>query len=337
MDGFGGNSFRRANMFENMFGGLFDFPGLGDFGGYGSRRRGHDTVQRLQVPLEDFYHGKTYRQELRRTAVCKKCRGVGGRPGASVYCQPCSGLGAKVDLVHTQSGMVQPVQTTCFNCHGEGEYFIMRDRCPACHGRKMAVEKKTLEVPVEKGMRDGQRIVFRGEGEQALTDAEPGDFIIVVQQEPHATFSRHNDNLLVAKRVGLTEALCGFSFAVRHLDGRDTVITHPPGEVVYPGMVKKVVGAGMPKYGNPFEKGDLIVQFDVNMPDNNFVTEPQLKDLEGLLGRPPAEEVPEGEDVEEVSMVEYDPSQDRRPSGYAYHEDDNRTGHPGPGVQCAHQ
>lgn len=35
-------------------------------------------------------------------------------------------------------------------------------------GRKVVNEDKILEVHVDKGMRDGQKILFRGEGDQLV-------------------------------------------------------------------------------------------------------------------------------------------------------------------------
>lgn len=37
-----------------------------------------------------------------------------------------------------------------------------------------------------------------------------------------------------------------------------------------------VRGEGMPQYRNPFEKGDLYVKFDVQFPDNNWISPEKL-------------------------------------------------------------
>ena len=63
--------------------------------------------------------------------------------------------------------------------------------------------------------------------------------------------------------------LFGFTsyfFCLQHLDGRDLVIHHPPGNVIEPGSTKMVPGEGMPRYRSPFEKGELYIKFDVSFP-----------------------------------------------------------------------
>ena len=39
-------------------------------------------------------------------------------------------------------------------------------RCKKCNGRKVNRERKILEVSVDKGMEDGQKVTFSGEGDQ---------------------------------------------------------------------------------------------------------------------------------------------------------------------------
>ncbi|KAL9666682.1 hypothetical protein QQ045_001018 [Rhodiola kirilowii] len=40
--------------------------------------------------------------------------------------------------------------------------------CPTCKGEKVVQQKKVLEVHIEKGMRNGQKITFSGEADEAL-------------------------------------------------------------------------------------------------------------------------------------------------------------------------
>lgn len=46
--------------------------------------------------------------------------------------------------------------------------------------------------------------------------------------------------------------------------------------VCVPGCIRMVKGEGMPQYRNPFEKGDLYVKFDVQFPENNWISAEKL-------------------------------------------------------------
>lgn len=50
-----------------------------------------------------------------------------------------------------------------------GEVISERDRCPQCKANKITQEKKVLEVHVEKGMQQGQKIVFEGQADEAVS------------------------------------------------------------------------------------------------------------------------------------------------------------------------
>lgn len=43
-----------------------------------------------------------------------------------------------------------------------------------------------------------------------------------------------------------------------------------------PGSVRMVRAEGMPQYRNPFDKGDLYVKFDVQFPQNNWISPEKL-------------------------------------------------------------
>ncbi len=64
---------------------------------------------------------------------------------------------------------------------------------------------------------------------------EAGDVIIVLQEKEHEMFQRRGNDLFCTYNLGLTEALCGFEFTIKHLDARDLVIKNPQGQVIEPG------------------------------------------------------------------------------------------------------
>lgn len=130
--------------------------------------------------------------------------------------------------------------------------------------------------------------------------------IIILQQKEHELFTRNDNDLYCTNNLSLTEALCGFQFTLKHLDGRDLVINSPPGVVTSPGSVRCVVGEGMPFYRNPFEKGNFLVRFEITFPPENFAPPEDLQKLEKLLPPRPKIEIPTGEFVEEVDLEEFD-------------------------------
>ncbi|XP_023954720.2 dnaJ homolog subfamily A member 2 [Bicyclus anynana] len=328
-----GAGFPSDDFLGHFFGDIF---GMGGGGRGRGRARGEDTIHPLKVTLEDMYVGKTAKLQLSKNVICGPCKGVGGKPGAVVSCRDCHGQGLKVSYQQIGPNMTRQFQTRCPTCQGLGETINEKDKCPKCKGKKVLNETKILEVHVEKGMRENQKISFRGEGDQQ-PDTQPGDVIIVLQQKPHELFKRTGDDLLMEREITLTEALCGFEFVVKHLDGRDLLIRHSPGEVIKPGDLKGIQGEGMPQHKNPFEKGNLYIKFEVTFPENHFANEEELKKIESILPPRPVFVMPTGEDVEEVNMMEYTASERSRGREEAYASDDDEHMHAGPGVQCAHQ
>lgn len=150
------------------------------------------------------------------------------------------------------------------------------------------VERASVEVHIEKGMKDDQRLVFKGQGDQ-MPGALPGDVVVVLQQEKHAVFQRKGADLIMKKDITLYEALAGVKFTITHLDGHKFSVVSKPGEVISPGMLKQVADEGMPVFGHSQVKGVLFVQFDVSFPERVELTEGMRKVLSGILPAPAPE------------------------------------------------
>ena len=116
--------------------------------------------------------------------------------------------------------------------HADAEYPSAGDQCGACKGKCLISEKKTFEVHIEPGMKQGARIVLRGEAGCSEPGLAPGDVVLVVQQKEHETFKRVNVDLVVERKISLMEALCGATLHIKHLDGRVLKIQTPPGACV---------------------------------------------------------------------------------------------------------
>ncbi|RZF34682.1 hypothetical protein LSTR_LSTR002764 [Laodelphax striatellus] len=327
---FGGDGLLFSQFFS---GGLF---------GMGSRmfnQKGENTFHSVKVTLEELYNGnKTSVLQLSKKVLCATCSGKGSKSGQTYPCRSCKGYGVKLTFRHLHPTMAQQVQTQCTDCVGLGYVIHEMDLCPGCRGKKVLNETKILNVKIDKGMADGQKIYFRGEGHQQ-PDMIPGDVILVLKLKPHDRFQRSDNDLYMTQKITFTDALCGFSLVVKHLDGRDLLINHPAGSIIKPGDIKGIRGEGMPVYRNPFEKGNLYIKFDVEFPANHSISEENLKILESLLPARPAAVIPPAEMLEEVDLYDYDPN-DR--SNQPADNDDDEEGtfeemHAGAIPPCAYQ
>lgn len=226
------------DLFAQFFGGGGAFGGM--FGG-GGGMRGEPAVKKARtishvhkVSLEDIYKGKVSKLALQKSVICPKCHGIGGKEGSVKKCPGCDGRGMKT-MMRQMGPMIQRFQTVCPDCQGEGEIIKEKDRCKQCVGKKTIVERKVLHVHVDRGVRSGTKIEFRGEGDQ-LPGAEPGDVVFEIEQKPHARFHRQDDDLIYNAEIDLVTALAGGKLYVEHLDDRWLDIEIIPGECIAPGM-----------------------------------------------------------------------------------------------------
>ena len=67
------------------------------------------------------------------------------------------------------------MQSNCDKCKGKGKTF--KQKCEACRGNKVVKEDKQLVAEIEKGMPDGEQIVFERASEQS-PDTVPGSAIM---------------------------------------------------------------------------------------------------------------------------------------------------------------
>jgi DnaJ family protein A protein 2 len=260
------------------------------FGGGRSQRasgpkKGPSTNHPLSVSLEDIYNGKTVKLAVTRKVIV----------GEVKRCSDCDGRGMKMEVRQIGPGMIQQMQSTCPKCKGQGNMAETKS------------ERKVLEVHIEKGAKDGQKISFKGAGDEQ-PGMEPGDINFIIKIKDHPDFIRRGADLLLQKKISLAQALTGFHFKITHLDGRKLSIKSKPGEIIHPestdanGKVipfsKCIHQEGMPSLGNPFVKGNLYVAFRVEFPSDNFFTDEQIRVLKGILPDPDMDE--DDDDSDEV-------------------------------------
>jgi len=282
----GGGGGGGADIFSELFGG-------GRGRGPQGPKKGPSVNHPLKVSLQDVYNGKTVKLAVQRKVIV----------GDVMKCDTCNGQGAVMQIRQIGPGMIQQMQSACDACSGQG------------HMAKSKKEREVLEVHVEKGVKDGHKITFRGKGDE-VPNTETGDINFVVNVKEHDMFMRKGADLLMTKKVSLNQALCGFSYKFTHLDGRVIIIKTKPGEIIQPEaatggdsnvkmvpFTKQVPDEGLPSQGNPFVKGDLYILFRVQFPSTGDLSVEQIKAIKAILPQPDDGDEGMDEDDDDVEVV----------------------------------
>lgn len=312
------------------------------FGGGGPRRtksgkkKGEDVASHLKVSLEQLYNGSTRKMAINKDVLCPDCKGHGGPLDALKSCDMCGGQGVRVQI-RQMGPMIQQTQSICPGCKGQGKLMPESKKCRKCTGGGTVKERKVLEVFVEQGAPHNHKVVFTGEADEKPGET-PGDVIFIIEQQEHPVFRRRGNDLFINKTITLYEALTGFSFVIKHLDGRTLLTKNSPGEITKPNTMLAVKDEGMPTHKNPFVKGHLFVQFDVQFPPDFSIEHKQARELAKLLPTPNNPPVDENDaELEHHFTVQMEPRSTHArggSDGEAYHEDEEE---PEPKVQCRQQ
>uniref|UniRef100_A0A8R1DLY9 DnaJ_C domain-containing protein n=1 Tax=Caenorhabditis japonica TaxID=281687 RepID=A0A8R1DLY9_CAEJA len=129
-------------------------------------------------------------------------------------------------------------------------------------GQKL--EDKVLTVTIKPGWKSGTKITFPKEGDQH-PNRTPADIVFVIKDKHHPKFKREGSDIKRTEKISLKSALTGVDLMIPTLDGTDYHLKL--NEVVKPGTTRRLTGRGLPNPKSPSHRGDLIVEFDVEFPN----------------------------------------------------------------------
>lgn len=204
-------------------------------------------------------------------------------------------------------------------------------------GQRMSrtTEKKKVDLTIDRGMMEGQKIVLSGEGD-IVPGTTPGDTILVITEKKHPVFTRQGCDLVMTKKINLVEALSGLSFIVNTLDGRKIQVQTKPGECIQPDATMQVQEEGMPIYRQPFTKGCLFIKFQVQFPESVALSAKDSVLLSQLLGQ--TKQIPEAGgtemDVCELEQVDLEAARARERTRSSYEPEEEAESSGGQNVQC---
>ncbi|ERN16775.1 hypothetical protein AMTRI_Chr02g221380 [Amborella trichopoda] len=197
--------------------------------------KGDDVIVELEATLEDLYMGGSLKI-WREKNVLKPAPGK----------RRCN---CRNEVYHKQIGPGMFQQIT-------------EQVCEQCPNVKYEREGYFITVDIEKGMKDGQEVLFYEDGEPII-DGEAGDLKFRIRTAPHDLFGREGNDLHTTVTITLLQALVGFEKTIQHLDEHPVDISSKG--ITKPKEVRKFKGEGMPWYMSS-KKGDLYVAFEVIFP-----------------------------------------------------------------------
>ncbi|KAL8142629.1 hypothetical protein V2J09_015661 [Rumex salicifolius] len=212
--------------------------------------KGDDVIVELEATLEDLYMGGSLKVWREKNVI-----------------KPASGkrsCNCRNEVYHRQIGPGMFQQYT-------------EQVCDECPNVKLEREGYSITVDIEKGMKDGEEVVFYEDGEPKI-DGEPGDLKFRIHTATHDNFVREGNNLYTNVTITLVQALVGFEKTIKHLD--EHLVNIGSKAITKPKEVRKFKGEGMPLHLSN-KKGDLYVKFEVLFPTS--LTEDQKKKIKEVL------------------------------------------------------
>lgn len=251
--GFGGGGMNMDDIFSqfgDIFGGAF---GGGSFGG--SRRprtiKGSNLRVKMKLTLKEVAEGVTKKIKVNKLV---NAAGVTFKS-----CTTCNGTGRITKVSQTFLGAMQ-TQTACHVCHGAGK---MIDQKPADADANGLVRKEeVIEIDIPAGVMDGMQLSVTGKGNAGPFDGIPGDLIVVIEEIPHESLTRDEENLHFDAYVSFIDAALGTSLEVPTVTGKAKIKIEPGTQS---GKVLRLKGKGLPNiqgYGD----GDQFVHIHVWTP-----------------------------------------------------------------------
>ncbi len=277
--GTGGFGFDMDDIFSSIFSGFTS--GGATSQRYDAPQRGRDILVSLTISFEEAVSGIQRIVSVKRTEECSACHGTGAKDGKSFKtCPQCGGRGQVTSVQRTPFGQISTTNV-CPTCKGKGKVVV--EQCSACAGQGRTVKSRDVKVNIPAGIDSGQRITYKGEGNDGSNGGERGNLIVELTVKPHKLFKRKGNDLYYDMPISFVEAALGCSMKVPTPYGEQELKIP---EDTQSGTEFKIKNCGMtdPKATRVFSrepvKGDLYVRIVVEIPKN--LTREQ-KDLLGKL------------------------------------------------------
>jgi len=138
-------------------------------------------------------------------------------------------------------------------------------------------ESETLYVTIPKGIDDNEIIVLKDKG-NIVNENCKGDVKIFIKIINNTDIKRHGLDLIYEKNISLKDALCGFTFEIKFINGKVYTLNNASGNIISPEYKKIIPNMGLTRESYT---GNLIIIFHIEFPEK--LTIEQIKKLNEVL------------------------------------------------------
>ena len=128
-------------------------------------------------------------------------------------------------------------------------------------------ETETVYIEGESGT-DNDEIIIIYEKGNIINDV-CGDvrikIVLCADNDKQYKFKRRGLDLVYTKTITLKESLCGFTFVIKHINGRQYTINNNTGIVIYPNYSTSIPKLGFKKGSNM--TGNLVIEYNIEYPE----------------------------------------------------------------------
>lgn len=140
--------------------------------------------------------------------------------------------------------------------------------------RTIQVDGKKLKIKINPGIKDGQRLRLKNQGQPGSHGGEKGDLYLKIHILSHPFYEISDDDLYYNLDIDLYTAVLGGKKQIKTLDGKAININIPKG--TDNGKILRLKNLGMQSSERIGQKGDLLVRINVTIPKDLTKEEEEL-------------------------------------------------------------
>lgn len=202
--------------------------------------------------------------------------GIPGMPGMPNIHVFRNGRPVNIHQVQKPSPIIKTAIITLNQSYSGITYPLLIERWILINNEKR-LEKEKIYINIKKGVDSGEIIMIKEKG-NIINNSLKGDIKVHIKVENQTIFTREGLNLKLKKDITLKESLIGFSFDIKHLNGKKYTINNDKGNIIPTNYCKEIEGLGMSRDDNI---GKLVIDFNIIFPEK--LTDEQIEKIKEIL------------------------------------------------------